>query len=209
MERRQAGSCGSGVADLAAHSSRISNAGVRLVALGTPYPTLRRAAVGSWRFSRRTGVRYGGRDVPFPSRTRQIKRVHGRALRLARSHLASGGLSSAPSQREEEKREKKPVTSSSCPSPPWSSIRRRPKLLPELELTGAGPHPSSGSPARRSSRRGAAVHLPPCSSPRAAVGGSPEILLPACSTRRRGEPPAPPAAPLLEPPPVGEGSATR
>jgi hypothetical protein len=158
--------------------------GLRLVALGTPYPTLRYAAVGSWRFSRRTGVRYGGRDVPFPSRTRQIKHVPGRALRLARSCLASGGLSSAPSQREEEKRDKELATSSSYPSPPWSSIRRRPELLPELELTGAGPHLSLGSPARRSSRRGAAVHPAPCSLPRVAVGGSPEIPLPACSTRR-------------------------
>jgi hypothetical protein len=54
---------------------------LRLVARGTPHPTLRRAAVGNWRFSRRTGVRYGGRDVPFPSRTCQIKRVPGCALR--------------------------------------------------------------------------------------------------------------------------------
>jgi hypothetical protein len=124
---------------------------LRLVALGTPHPILRRAAVGNWRFSRRTGVRYGGRDVSFPSRTRQIKRVPGCALRPVWPHLASGGLSSTPSHREEERREKKlgatkrrwvAASRRRRAAAPHlhgpSLIRRRPELLPELELAVAG-----------------------------------------------------------------------
>jgi hypothetical protein len=162
---------------------------LRLVALGTPHPTLRRAAVGNWRFSRRTGVRYGGRDVPFPSRTRQIKRVPGRALQPVWPHLASGGLSSAPSQRE-ERREKKPgaterrwVAASRrrrAAAPRLhgpSSIRRRPELLLELELAVTGrirrrARPPAGAPEGERSRpstRRPAPHLTP---PPSRSGGS-------------------------------------
>jgi hypothetical protein len=73
---------------------------LRLVALGTPHRTLRRAAVRICSFSRRTGVRYEPREVPFPSRIPQIQRDAGRALRPVGSHLSPGGC--CPRHRREE-----------------------------------------------------------------------------------------------------------
>jgi hypothetical protein len=87
-------------------SSSCPHLPIRLVALGALPATVRDMQYAGSAPKRCTGVPQSPRDVPFPSRSCQIERTPGCALRLARPHLASGRFSPAPLQRGEERREK-------------------------------------------------------------------------------------------------------
>jgi hypothetical protein len=122
---------------------------VRLAAPGTPYRTLRRAVVRSWRFSRRTSVRYVGRDIPFPSRKRQIKRVLGRALRPARPHLACPRHHNK--ERRGEEREEARSSREKMGLPHTGDVEQLPEDLPGSSSSSPAPvriHPRAHPPTR-------------------------------------------------------------